>query len=114
MGGQYALLKHKNWFYTFVDVAYRNVFSTGHFYGGIAGASDQFSRTSNGLDSFVGLGLKLKVLKHVYLSPEVGHYLSYKLSDETSTSMRTGQVLKYNYSESNLNIAMKLHLTVQL
>lgn len=113
IGGQYSLLKRKEWLYTFLDLSYRNVFSTGHYYGGIWGANESFSRTSNGFDSFLGLGFKIKTMKHVYLSPEIGYFCSTKFVNQTTTSLYSGQSTKFNYSEIDLTPVMKLHLTVK-
>lgn len=113
VGGQFSILKRKEWFYTFLDISYRNVFSTGHYYGGIAGVSEQFSRTSNGFDSFFGLGFKIRTLKNVFLSSELGYLISSKFTNATSTSMFSGKTIKYNYTETNINPIIKLHLTVK-
>ncbi len=113
VGGQFSLLKRKEWFYTFLDLSYRNVFSTGHYYGGLGGANERFSSTANGLDCFLGLGFKIKTIKNVYLSPELGYYISNKFVSKTTTDMSWGQSSKYNYSETNLNPVLKLHFTVK-
>jgi hypothetical protein len=113
VGGQYSILKRKEWLYTFLDLSYQNVFSTGHYYGGIAGSSDKFSRTSNGFDSFLGLGFKIKTIKHVYLSPEFGFLCSTKFVNQTSTPLSGGQTSKSNNIDVNLNPILKLHLTVK-
>jgi hypothetical protein len=113
VGGQYSLLKRKEWFYTFLDLSYRNVFSTGHQYGGYMNTNNKFSRTANGFDSFLGLGFKIKTIKHVYLSPEIGYFCSTKLVNQTTTSLNSGQNTKFSYSEINLNPVIKLHLTVK-
>ena len=106
-------MKRKEWFYTFLDLSYRNVFSDGHQYGGYVGANNKFSRTSNGFDSFLGLGFKIKTIKHVYLSPEIGYFCSTKFVNQTTTSLNSGQSTKFNYSEIDLTPLMKLHLTVK-
>jgi hypothetical protein len=112
-GGQISLLKHKEWFYTFLDLSYRNVFSTGHNYGGITVSNDEFSRRSNGFDTFFGLGFKIKTVRHVYLSPELGYYCSTKFVNQTTTPIYLGQSSKSNYTEVNLNPVIKLHLTLK-
>ncbi len=113
IGGQISILKEKEWFYTFLDLSYRNAFSTGHKYGGIRGANDQFSRTANGFDSFLGLGFKIKTLKNIFLSPELGFLTSGTIANETSTSLNSGNKVKYNYADVNINPTLKLHLTVK-
>jgi hypothetical protein len=113
IGGQFSIIKHKEWFYTFLDLSYRNVFSTGHYYGGIGGANDRYSSTANGMDCFLGLGFKIKIIKNVYLSPEVGYFISNKFVNKTTTDMSWGQSTKYNYNETDVHPAAKLHLTVK-
>ncbi len=113
IGGQFSFIKHKEWFYTFLDLSYRNVFSTGHYYGGIGGANDRYSGTANGIDCFLGLGFKIKTIKNVYLSPEVGYFISNKFVNKTTTDMSWGQSTKYNYNETDIHPALKLHLTVK-
>ncbi len=113
VGGQYSILKRKDWLYTFLDLSYQNVFSTGHYYGGPAGSSDKFSRTSNGFDSFLGLGFKIKTIKHVYLSPEFGLLCSTKSVNQTSTPLSGAQSSKSSNYDMYLTPVIKLHLTVK-
>ena len=112
VGGQFSLLKRKEWFYTFLDLSYRNVFSTGHYYGGIGGANESFSKTANGFDCFLGLGFKIKTVKYVYLSPELGCLISNKFVNQTTTNY-WGQTSKSNNIDVNLSPILKLHLTVK-
>src|SRR5690606_19494001 len=56
VGGQFSPIKQQGWVYTFLDLSYRNQFSTGHIYGGIAGTMNRLTSTSNGADCFFGLG----------------------------------------------------------
>lgn len=111
-GGQFSLLKRKDWFYTFLDLSYRNVFSTGHFYGGIFGANESFSKTANGVDCFLGLGFKIKTIKCIYFSPEIGYFFATKSVNNITTNY-WGQISRFKYSESNLSPVIKLHLTVK-
>ncbi len=113
IGGQFTLLKRKEWFYTFADISYRNLFSTGHYYGGIGGANDSFSRTGNGFDTFFGLGFKIKTFKNVFLSSELGNLIANKAVNSSSTSLTTGKTTKAHYTEINAHLIMKLHLTVK-
>ncbi len=113
VGGQFSIIKRKEWFYTFLDLSYRNVFSTGHYYGGFGGANDRFSSTANGVDAYLGLGFKIKTFKNVFLSPEVGYFISNKFVSKTTTHMTFGQSTKYNYNETDIHPALKLHLTVK-
>jgi hypothetical protein len=113
IGGQFSIIKRKEWFYTFLDLSYRNVFSTGHYYGGFGGANDRFSSTANGLDCFFGLGFKIKTIKNVYLSPELGYYISNKFVSKTTTDMSWGQTSKSNSIDVHINPVLKLNLTVK-
>ena len=112
-GAQYSILRNRDWLYTFLDGSYRSVFSTGHYYGGIWGSAEKYTSSSNGIDLFLGLGFKLQVLKNICLSPEIGLYNSTNFIDKTSTSLYSGQVSNYNYTENYLNPVAKLHLTVK-
>jgi hypothetical protein len=113
VGGQFSIIKRREWLYTFLDLSYRNVFSTGHIYGGFGGANDRFSSTANGLDCFLGLGFKIKTMKNVYVSPELGYYISNKFVSKTTTDMSWGQSSKNNYSVIDIAPVLKLHLTVK-
>jgi len=113
LGGQFSIPKHKDWLYTFIDLSYRNLFSTGHRYGGISGSNDKFTKTANGLDSFFGLGFKIKTFRNIYLSPESGYNICYKLVTSKSTSMTFGQTQKSNYTETIGNPYLKLHLSAK-
>ncbi len=113
VGAQFSLLRHKEWFYTFADVSYCNVFSTGNQYGGFSGKNDSFSRTANGFDTFFGLGYKLKILKNMYLSTETGYLISAKMANQTNTNLISKQSSQSNYNDVNGEPAFKLHLTVK-
>ncbi len=115
VGGQFSILKRKDWFYTFLDLSYRNMCSTGHYYyGGNTVSSEKFSRTSNGFDYFLGLGFKIKTIKYVYLSPELGYYGSINFVNQTTTPLYGGQSSKFSYSETIISpVVIKLHLTVK-
>jgi hypothetical protein len=113
VGAQYALLKRRQWLYAFADVSYRNVFSTGHDYGGIRGVADNFSRSANGFDIFLGPGLRLKLLKNVFLSPEAGYLYSQKFINSTTTSMISGHTSRGRVMEMSVTTIIRAHLTVR-
>jgi hypothetical protein len=114
VGVQYSLLKRKEWLYTFFDLSYRNLYSTGHQYGGIWGANERYTSTANGFDIFAGFGLKIRTLKNVFLSPEMGYYSSAKIVNKSSTQLVSGKTSQGNYNEVNINApVLKLHLTVR-
>lgn len=111
VGGQFSLLKRNDWFYTLIDLSYRNVFSTGHDRG-LSIYPTSFSKTANGFDCFLGLGFKIKTIKYVYLSPELGFLMSNKFVNQT-TNNYFGQTSKSSNIDVNLNSILKLHLTVK-
>ena len=117
VGGQFSIINHKEWLYSFVDISYRNVFSTGYNFGY---RNETFSSTSNGFDGFAGIGLKLKITKYFFLSPEIGYYSSTNFVKTTTTSadiynLSTGQLVSYkrNSTFTDINPVVKLHLTVK-
>ncbi len=108
VGGQYSILKHKDWLYTFLDLSYQNTFSAGHYYYD-SGSIEKFSRTTNSFDSFLGVGFKIKTIKHLFLSPEFGILTSTKFVNQTSSHCAC---LKSNNMDVSLNPILQLHLTV--
>jgi hypothetical protein len=118
IGGQFSIFKQKDWLYTFLDISYRNIRSTGYEFGF---NNDTFSSTSNGFDGFAGIGCSLKVIKQFYLSPEIGCYTSTQFVTKTITSadsynVSTLQLVSYerSYSFTDINPLLKLHLTYKL
>jgi len=117
VGGQFSILKRKEWLYSFLDISYRNIFSTGYLFGVW---NKTFSATSNGFDCFAGIGFKIKIAKYFNLSPEIGYYSSSQFVRKTTTSadtynLTTGQLVSYNdsYSITDISPVFKLHLTVK-
>jgi hypothetical protein len=116
LGIQYSLLKRRNWLYSMFDVYYRNVHSFGVNYGAFA---KEYSSVSNGFDCFLGLGLKLKTWKNIYVSPELGYYSSTEFVNRHTTLKDVfhlnGEPVQYNdsYSETNINPIFKLHVTAK-
>jgi hypothetical protein len=113
IGGQYTLLKKKDWFYTLADLSFRTVFADGFNYGGFSGASDSFSSKAKGLDSFLGLGFKIKTFKNVYLSPEIGYNISCGFINYSTTSLTSGKKSNTDFVNVNINPIAKLHLSVR-
>jgi hypothetical protein len=115
VGSQFSILKNKDWLYSFLDFSYRNIYSSGHNDGSIP---TKYWATVNGVDCFLGFGLKIKTLKNVYISPEMGYYSSSQFVNKTTTftyDYYFGEPTKYNfsYSETHFNPALKIHLTVK-
>ncbi len=117
VGGQFSILNNKDWLYSFLDISYRNVFSTGYEFGY---RNETFSSTTNGFDSFVGIGFKIMAIKYFCLSPEIGCYSSSQFVQKTTTSadiynLTTGQLASHkdSYSFTDVSPVFKLHLTIQ-
>lgn len=111
IGGQYYFFKH--WFYAFVDATYRNVFSTGNNMGGYANVQEKFSQTANGIDSYGGLGFRITLFKVVCISPEISTLLTTKLSNTTTTDLKTWNTFESSNFDLNSQFVTKLHLTVK-
>lgn len=117
-GVQYAVVKQKDWLYGFVDLYYRHISSSG-FYFGILNQTQ--NSISNGLDGFAGLGLKFKLAKWFYLSPEFGYYLTTQFTNMHSVSTDlydplSGELVssQKSFTHTDMWPAIKLHLTVKL
>ena len=117
VGGQFSILNCKDWFYSFLDISYRNIFSTGFAFGY---NDEKFTSTTNGIDSFVGIGFKIKAITNFYLSPEIGCYTSSQFVEKTTTSANiynstTGQLASHqdSFSFTDVNPVFKLHLTIK-
>ncbi|MBA2610993.1 MAG: hypothetical protein H0U95_03415 [Bacteroidetes bacterium] len=110
IGGQYSLLKKKNWLYTFVDLSYRNQFSKGFNYLSGAGIN-AYTNSSTGLNTSVGLGFKIKTLNNLYLSPELGYNIFYGNLKHSNTIVSTGETFNYNGIDKNFSPFLKLHFT---
>ncbi len=73
VGGQYNIFKSKNWIYTFADISYRFSESKSEIYGDIVYSNDLYTFTTNGVNTFFGLGFTIKPIKHIVISPEIGY-----------------------------------------
>ncbi len=73
LGGQYNIFKSKNWIYTFADISYRFSESKSESYGGIVNSHSRHTFTTNGVNTFFGLGFTIKPIKHIIISPEIGY-----------------------------------------
>ncbi|MBA2611935.1 MAG: hypothetical protein H0U95_08195 [Bacteroidetes bacterium] len=113
VGFQYSLLKKKNVLYAFSDLAYRNVFSSGFVYGGIAGLNNSFSSSTNGIDGLLGMGLKLKLFEDIFLLPELGYNIFYGDVNYSTSHLIYGNPKRFHYIEGNMKPVAKLHLTVR-
>lgn len=112
VGGQFLILKNKEWVYSFADFSYRNIFTKGQVYGGWSGNSN-FSKSVNGFECTFGLGSKIRLVKNVYLSPELGYYLSGRNVVNARNPLDFGQASTIKYSENFFSAKLKMHLTVQ-
>ncbi len=113
LGIQCNFLRKKEWLYGFTDLSYRNVFSSGFFYGGVAGYNNSFSSSTNGLDAVIGVGLKLKLFDDIFIMPELGYNTFFGNVYVNTTHLNQGRTMKYNYLDFSANPIAKLHLTVR-
>lgn len=68
LGGQYHLMKRKELLYVFSDLYYRNLCSNGEFYWP---EEANFFAKSDQVGINFGLGSKIKLHEHIYISPEI-------------------------------------------
>lgn len=114
IGGQYSLLKKKDWLYGYTDIFYRNIQTNGAYTGDYMNTNiTAYARTSNGIDAFLGLGLKLKLSKSFYLSPEFGYNFNYGMIRSSYINAATNQPVKENFKQLGLNSFLKLQLSVK-
>jgi hypothetical protein len=95
-----------------MDFAYRNVYSSQHYYGDIFSLGNNQVSNSNAIDCSVGIGLKKKVFKNIYLSPEFGFYSSSASVHHTIT-YTPGYSDQFKWIETNITTVCKLHCTVK-
>jgi hypothetical protein len=83
IGGQYDLLKEKKWLYVFTEVYYRNINTSGELVDNhleqIVNPSlnNKFSVSNKRIGLNSGIGFKMKVLDHLFISPELFYDLYY-------------------------------------
>jgi hypothetical protein len=114
LGAQYAPLKKYDWLYVFTDLYYRRYSSTGDLAGGLCGCLDVTqTRTSNGLGLNAGLGAKVRVIKSVYLSPEI-YYDVLRARDKTTQHDNRNGSPDFTYQETTTmhRPAMRLRATI--
>ena len=111
IGGQLSIFKKKDWLYTFLDAQYRNRYSSGFY---IDYWNHSFTTSTNGLQTSLGIGLKFKIFKMIYISPEIACMVFYGHENYTVTSlMYYGVVTKDSDRGGDQNFVAKLHLTVK-
>ncbi len=71
LGGQISLLKKSEALYYFTDIYYRSLSSEGELYFFETRMDDRFFAKSDQFGVHLGLGSKLKLHEHIYLSPEI-------------------------------------------
>jgi hypothetical protein len=111
IGVQRRCLKSSELLYTIIDMGYRNVFEQGHHYGGIFGLNEKFTISSNGIEGFMGFGLKVKILKRITLSPEMGFFNSLSYKNKTTYPV-FGPSAHFNYTEYNAQPLFKVQCCV--
>lgn len=114
VGVQRNLKKTKNWLYVFADLCYRNTFSNGVSTGGFWGLNNKYSTSSNGIDTYLGLGFKIKIIKQIILSPELTYNIYYSHSiTKSQEGLGISSVSKLASNNFNINSIFKLHLTAK-
>ncbi len=114
IGGQYTLLKKKDWLYTYGDIFYRDVRTKGNIFYNSLGSDDiKYSGSTKGIEGCMGLGLKLKISKNFYLSPEAGYISGYNFAKSSYTPISTGETTNSKANFFNVNPVLKLRLTVK-
>jgi hypothetical protein len=112
-GGQFSISRKKDFFYTFIDLLYRNLKSSGSYIGSLNGGGDLYSFNSNSLFSSIGLAFKFKLFKIFYLSPEFGYNLIGSSFKNTRTNVISGMSNSYTYFDFTMNPFAVLNLTVK-
>lgn len=110
LGGQFFLIKNKEFIYGFCDLGFRRRVSTGGIYDNISDYHFIFSE--NGLDAFMGLGFKIKFLKNIYITPELACNFMFYKENRTRTNIISKQVIESDFYHWTLNPNGKLHLTM--
>jgi hypothetical protein len=72
LGEQYTFSERKDRSYVFFDACYRKLNTQGSSSGGITGETYWFKYDKKGVEASAGLGMKLKILKGLFLTPELG------------------------------------------
>ncbi len=113
VGGQLNLLRKRDYMYSYLDLNYRNVFTSGYMGGGFGGYNDNFSKTTDGIETNLGVAFKLRFFKSIYLSAEPGYSIYYASVKEKRTSLTFNTTLMSNSFFVNANPFFKLHLTAK-
>lgn len=112
IGIQRRCLKASELLYAIMDIGYRNVYAQGHNYGGIFGLNEKFTMSLNGIDGFIGLGLKVYLLKRIVIAPEMGYFNSLNFINKTAYPV-FGKAAQYKFTEFNLQPILKVQLCVE-
>ena len=112
LGLQWPLKRFTKRLYFLTDGYYRKTLSSGHRYGGIMGVQEHNTSVSNGADLLLGLGIKLKLFKSVYLSPELGYLCSNQFTKTLTRDLKTEKTyLRHSY-DLNLHPLLNIYLSV--
>lgn len=85
IGAQYYFAKH--WCYSFLDLAYRDVYSTGSKSG--TNLNQTFVQVSKGFDTFLGIGFRIRIYKIICISPEIAYLGSAKFFNISTTNLNS-------------------------
>lgn len=72
-GFQYSWFKKRDLLYSPVDVCYRYTFINGSSEKSVGSRTEHFFAQGNGIDAFAGLGIKVRIVKQLEISSELGY-----------------------------------------
>lgn len=110
-GIQYSLTRKVKWVYTFTDILYRHVSSTGFTATGNPNSVYTYNTESNGGDAFLGFGSSIKIYRFFYLVQEIGLNLRYEQITYSSPNVTA---VPLGYWTANLNPIYRLSLVYRL
>lgn len=110
-GVQQSFAKKAKWLYTFTDVLYRHVSSSGFSVTENPNLISTYNMESDGIDAFLGLGSSCKIHERFYLVQEVGLNVRYEriiLSNPNTT------ITPYSYRTTYLRPMFRVSLLFKL
>jgi hypothetical protein len=110
IGVQYSLLKKGQILYSFFDLIYRNRFTKGYVRGGYGPYN--YTSSTNGMDSYIGIGSGIKISKNVMVSPELSYTLLYYHVNRTTQSSAFVKPSSYIYINLRSFPGMRIHMTI--
>jgi hypothetical protein len=113
LGLQWSPFEKRKALYSFVDMTYRYYHATGTVSGGFFPVFYTFNDKQNGLETFLGLGWKVKTIPRLNLSPEVSLVPNYFRYVNTQTSMNAKFAPEIG-TDLRMFLFVRVHLTVAI